>query len=59
MLYLTVNKSTDYVRVINFKINGNLDFLSDKGIGTANLFSVQAGEMVDFRYGVKGWPLTI
>ena len=59
MLYLTVNKSTDYVRVINFKINGNLDFLSDKGIGTANLFSVQAGEMVDFRYGVKGGPLTI
>lgn len=48
----------------NYTSNGDLDFLSDKGIvistdvGIANIFllttSIQAGEIFDSRYGVKG-----
>jgi F-type H+-transporting ATPase subunit alpha len=56
------------LRLKNYTANGNHDFFSDKGIvisigdGIANVFgltSVQAGEMVDFRYGVKGMALNL
>ena len=55
-------------RLKNFIDEGKKDFFSDKGIvtsigdGIANvhgLESVRAGEMVDFRFGVKGMALNL
>ena len=55
-------------RLHKFTENGNENFFSDKGIvlsigdGIANVYgltSVQAGEMVDFRFGVKGMALNL
>jgi len=68
-MYSSLNLETKIAdRLKNYTSNGNLDFFSDKGIvisigdGIANVFgltSVQAGEMVDFRYGVKGMALNL
>merc|ERR1712196_518729 len=55
-------------RLKKFIDEGKKDFFSDKGIvlsigeGIANvhgLDSVQAGEMVDFRFGIKGMALNL
>ena len=55
-------------RLSKFENEGRKDFFSDRGIvlsigdGIANvhgLDSVQAGEMVDFRFGVKGMALNL
>jgi F-type H+-transporting ATPase subunit alpha len=55
-------------RLKKFIDEGKKDFFSDKGIvisigdGIANvhgLESVRAGEMVDFRFGVKGMALNL
>jgi F0F1-type ATP synthase alpha subunit len=55
-------------RLNKFTDNGKSDFFSDKGIvisigdGIANVYgltSVQAGEMVDFRFGIKGMALNL
>lgn len=55
-------------KLTKFIESNNKDFFSDKGIvlsigdGIANVYgldSVQAGEMVDFRFGVKGMALNL
>ena len=55
-------------RLSKFIQQGKTDFFSDKGIvlsvgdGIANVYglnNVQAGEMVDFRFGIKGMALNL